>query len=129
MMMIDGLARRRLRNEDLAIRESTAEQVGLQFYDLSHPWGLVHHAGPTVEDAKSNVLHGCRSRACSPKESRTVCIPGQHIDGRSRRNRALRSWPSAVAVFLRYGEVVVSIPKKKLEVVTAAALENRAPDP
>src|SRR6266403_2121260 len=61
-------------------------KMGLQFYDLSHPWGLGQPCWPYFEDVKIERLHGM---------SRTG--------------------------------VVVSIPKKKWEVITAADLENARP--
>src|SRR5260370_41343242 len=90
------------RNTDLCKFEESnlLNSMGLEFYDLSHPWGLGQPCWPYFEDVKIERLHGM-SRSCA---GASMCVP----------------------YFFGTG-VVVSIPKKKWEIITAEDLENARP--
>ena len=96
----------------------------LEFYDLSHPWGHGVPAWPYFEDVKIERLHNmARSRVLTQKIT-TVMHSGTHIDAPAHVIEGtpfLHEIP--LGAFFGTG-VVVSIPKKKWEVVTAEDLEK-----
>ncbi|MFZ1179180.1 MAG: cyclase family protein [Mycobacterium sp.] len=96
----------------------------LEFYDLSHPWGHGVPAWPYFEDVKIERLHNmARSRVLTQKIT-TVMHSGTHIDAPAHVVEGtpfLHEIP--LSAFFGTG-VVVSIPKKKWEVVTAEDLEK-----
>ena len=96
----------------------------MEFYDLSHPWGHGVPAWPYFEDVKIERLHNmARSRVLTQKIT-TVMHSGTHIDAPAHVVEGtpfLHEIP--LSAFFGTG-VVVSIPKKKWEVVTAEDLEK-----
>jgi kynurenine formamidase len=101
--------------------------MGLQFYDLSHPWGLGQPCWPYFEDVKIERLHGMSKSGVLTQRITTVMHSGTHIDAPAH---VVPGTPFMDEVPLPYffgTGVVVSIPKKKWEVITAADLENARP--
>ncbi len=52
----------------------------LEFYDLSHPWGLGVPAWPYFEDVKIERLHGMAKSRVLTQKITTVMHSGTHID-------------------------------------------------
>jgi kynurenine formamidase len=101
--------------------------MGLQFYDLSHPWGLGQPCWPYFEDVKIERLHGMSKSGVLTQKITTVMHSGTHIDAPAH---VVQGTPFMDEVPLPYffgTGVVVSIPKKKWEVITAADLEAARP--
>ena len=44
--------------------QNLLNSMGLEFYDLSHPWGLGSRAGPISKTSRSSGFTACQSRAC-----------------------------------------------------------------
>ena len=114
------------RNPDLCkFAESNLQNnMGLQFYDLSHPWGLGQPCWPYFEDVKIERLHGMSRSGVLTQRITTVMHSGTHIDAPAH---VVQGTPFMDEVPLPYffgTGVVVSIPKKKWEVITAKDLEN-----
>lgn len=101
--------------------------TGLEFYDLSHPWGMGVPNWPYFEDVKIERVHyHAKSRVLSQRVT-TVMHSGTHIDA---PGHVVQGAPllDQIPLFSLFGTgVVVSIPKKKWEVVTAEDLENARP--
>ena len=117
------------RNPDLCkFAESNLQNaMGLQFYDLSHPWGLGQPCWPYFEDVKIERLHGMSKSGVLTQRITTVMHSGTHIDAPAH---VVQGTPFMDEVPLPYffgTGVVVSIPKKKWEVITAKDLENARP--
>src|SRR3984885_5449062 len=90
--------------------------MGLQFYDLSHPWGLGQRCWPYFEDLKTEPLPGMACWGVLTQRITTVMHSGTHIDAPAH---VVQGTPFMVEVPLPYffgTGVVVSIPKKKWEV-------------
>jgi len=101
--------------------------MGLQMYDLSHPWGLGQPCWPYFEDVKIERLHGMSRSGVLTQRITTVMHSGTHIDAPAH---VVQGTPFMDEVPLPYffgTGVVVSIPKKKWEVITAKDLENATP--
>ncbi|WP_017627280.1 cyclase family protein [Nocardiopsis chromatogenes] len=103
-------------------------ESGLEFYDLSHPWGHGTPCWPYFEDVKIERLHSMSKSRVLTQRISTVMHSGTHIDapGHVVENTPLLD-EVPLSSFFGTG-VVVSIPKKKWEVVTAADLEAAAPE-
>lgn len=104
-----------------------SNKMGLQFYDLSHPWGLGQPCWPYFEDVKIERLHGMSRSGVLTQKITTVMHSGTHIDAPAH---VVQGTPFMDEVPLPYffgTGVVVSIPKKKWEVITAADLEAARP--
>jgi kynurenine formamidase len=102
-------------------------KMGLEFYDLSHPWGLGQPCWPYFEDVKIERLHGMSKSGVLTQKITTVMHSGTHIDAPAH---VVPGTPFMDEVPLPYffgTGVVVSIPKKKWEVITAEDLENARP--
>src|SRR5580700_12198720 len=117
------------RNEDLCKFEESNLQnkMGIEFYDLSHPWGLGQPCWPYFEDVKIERLHGMSKSGVLTQRITTVMHSGTHIDAPAH---VVQGTPFMDEVPLPYcfgTGVVVSIPKKKWEVITAKDLENARP--
>lgn len=107
--------------------ENLDNDTGIEFYDLSHKWGLGQPCWPYFEDVKIKRLHNhCRSGVLT-QEITTVVHSGTHIDAPAH---VVRGTPYMEQMplprFFGTG-VVVSIPKGKWGVVTAEDLENAKP--
>lgn len=100
----------------------------LEFYDLSHPWGHGTPCWPYFEDVKIERLHSMSKSRVLTQKVTTVMHSGTHIDapGHVVENTPLLD-EIPLSSFFGTG-VVVSIPKKKWEVVTAADLEAATPE-
>jgi kynurenine formamidase len=117
------------RNEDLCKFEESnlLNKMGLEFYDLSHPWGLGQPCWPYFEDVKIERLHGMSRSGVLTQRITTVMHSGTHIDAPAH---VVPGTPFMDEVPLPYffgTGVIVSIPKKKWEVITAKDLENARP--
>jgi kynurenine formamidase len=101
---------------------------GLEFHDLSHPWGHGTPCWPYFEDVKIERLHSMSKSRVLTQKITTVMHSGTHIDAPGHvveRTPLLHEVP--LSSFFGTG-VVVSIPKKKWEVVTPEDLENAGPE-
>ena len=56
------------------------KESGLQFYDLSHPWGHGVPCWPYFEDVKIERLHGMAKSRVLTQKITTVMHSGTHID-------------------------------------------------
>src|SRR6202521_1981253 len=103
------------------------KEQGLEFFDLSHPWGLGQPCWPYFEDVKIERLHSMSKSRVLTQRITTVMHSGTHIDAPAH---VVEGTPFMDEVPLPYffgTGVVVSIPKKKWEVITAQDLENARP--
>jgi kynurenine formamidase len=108
-------------------QSNMSNDMGLEFYDLSHPWGLGQPCWPYFEDVKIERLHGMSKSGVLTQKITTVMHSGTHIDAPAH---VVEGTPFMDEVPLPYffgTGVVVSIPKKKWEVITAADLEAARP--
>ena len=55
-------------------------KMGLEFYDLSHPWGLGQPCWPYFEDVKIERLHTMARSGVLTQKITTVMHSGTHID-------------------------------------------------
>ncbi|PWQ94000.1 cyclase [Leucothrix arctica] len=102
--------------------------MGIQFYDLSHPWGQGQPCWPYFEDVKIERLHGmAKTGGVLTQKITTVMHSGTHIDAPAH---VVPGAPFMDEVPLPYffgTGVVLDIPKKKWEMITAEDLENATP--
>jgi kynurenine formamidase len=108
-------------------QQNLANSMGLEFYDLSHPWGLGQPCWPYFEDVKIERLHGMSKSGVLTQRITTVMHSGTHIDAPAH---VVEGTPFMDEVPLPYffgSGVVVSIPKNKWEVITADDLEKARP--
>ena len=107
---------------------SSPKEAALEFYDLSHPWGHGVPAWPYFEDVKIERLHGMAKSRVLTQKITTVMHSGTHIDA---PGHVVEGAPLLdeipLSAFFGTG-VVVSIPKKKWEVVTPDDLEAARPE-
>ena len=71
------------RDENLCQFEESnlLNKMGLEFYDLSHPWGLGQPCWPYFEDVKIERLHGmAKTGGVLTQKITTVMHSGTHID-------------------------------------------------
>src|SRR5271154_3573956 len=111
-----------------AFEENLKNSMGLEFYDLSHPWGLGQPCWPYFEDVKIERLHGMAKSRVLTQKITTVMHSGTHIDAPGHVVEGaplLDEMP--LSAFFGTG-VVVSIPKKKWEVVPPDDLEAARPE-
>jgi len=107
---------------------SSPHEAALEFYDLSHPWGHGVTAWSYSEDVKIERLHGMAKSRVLTQKITTVMHSGTHIDAPGHVVEGaplLHEIP--LSAFFGTG-VVVSIPKKKWEVVTPDDLEAARPE-
>ena len=103
------------------------KEAALEFYDLSHPWGLGQPSWPYFEDVKIERLHSMSKSRVLTQRITTVMHSGTHIDAPAH---VVEGTPFLEEIPLRnfFGTgVVVSIPKGKWGVVTADDLEKATP--
>jgi kynurenine formamidase len=117
------------RDENLCKFEESnlKNHMGLEFYDLSHPWGLGQPCWPYFEDVKIERLHTMAKSGVLTQKITTVMHSGTHIDA---PGHVVPGTPFMDEVPLPYffgTGVVVSIPKKKWEIITPADLEAARP--
>jgi kynurenine formamidase len=104
-----------------------SQDNGLQFYDLSHPFGDKVPLWPYFEDVKIERIHyHAKSRVLSQRIT-TVMHCTTHTDAPAHVVEGL-PFMDQVPLRLYFGTaVVVSIPKRKWELVTPKDLENAEP--
>jgi kynurenine formamidase len=129
-MFMKGLGNADWRDESLCnFEESNLEnKMGLEMYDLSHPWGLGQPCWPYFKDVEVRRLHGMAKSGVLTQEITTVMHSGTHIDAPAH---VVEGTPFMDEVPLPYffgTGVVVSIPKKEFEVITAEDLEKASPE-
>ncbi|AJG24262.1 cyclase family protein [Cupriavidus basilensis] len=100
---------------------------GVEFVELSHPWGHGVPNWPYFEDVKIERIHYMAKSGVLTQRITTVMHSGTHIDAPAH---VIEGTPFLDEIpldrFFGTG-VVVSIPKKKWEVITAKDLENAYP--
>ena len=68
----------------VAFRDTNLQNsMGLEFYDLSHPWGLGQPCWPYFEDVKIERLHTMAKSGVLTQRITTVMHSGTHIDAPS----------------------------------------------
>ena len=111
----------------IAFEENLKNSMGLQFYDLSHPWGLGQPCWPYFEDVKIERLHSMAKSGVLTQRITTVMHSGTHVDA---PGHVVEGTPFMDEVPLPHffgTGVVVSIPKDEWGVITAADLEKATP--
>ena len=108
---------------------SSPKESALEFFDLSHPWGHGVPAWPKLEDVKIERLHGMAKSRVLTQKITTVMHSGTHIDAPAHvvEGAPCCSMEIPLSAFFGTG-VVMSIPKKKWEVVTPDDLEAARPE-
>lgn len=99
----------------------------IEFFELSHPWGVGVPNWPYFEDVKIERIHYHAKSGVLTQRITTVMHSGTHIDAPAH---VVEGTPFLDEIPLErfFGTgVVVSIPKKKWEVITAQDLENARP--
>ena len=103
------------------------QTTGLTFYELSHSWGHGQPNWPYFEDVKIERLHYHAKSGVLTQKITTVMHSGTHIDAPAHvleGTEFIDEMP--LEKFFGTG-VVVSIPKKKWEVITPDDLEKARP--
>jgi len=103
------------------------KEKDLQFFDLSHEWGLGQPCWPYFEDVKIERLHSMSKSRVLTQRITTVMHSGTHIDAPAH---VVEGTPFLEEIPLRnfFGAgVVVSIPKEKWGVITPDDLEKVSP--
>jgi len=101
--------------------------TGLVYYDLSHPWGLGQPNWPYFEDVKIERIHYHAKSGVLTQRITTVMHSGTHIDAPAHVVEGTEFMDEVpLEKFFGTG-VVVSIPKKRWEVVTPDDLERARP--
>jgi kynurenine formamidase len=101
--------------------------TGILYYELSHPWGHGVPAWPYFEDVKIERLHTMARSGVLTQKITTVMHSGTHVDV---PGHVIEGTPllHEIPLWRFFGTgVVVSIPKQKWEVVSAADLEAATP--
>src|SRR4030088_3229960 len=105
----------------------TDPETGLEFYELSHPWGMYTPIFPGYEEIKlERITHHAKQGVLTHKIT-TIFHTSTHV------NAPIHLIPEAAAVgdlalqrFFGTG-VVLSIPKQKWELIEPADLERAVP--
>jgi kynurenine formamidase len=101
---------------------------GLQFFDLSHPWGHDAPLWPYFPDVKIERFHYHAKSGVLSQQITTFMHCTTHTDAPAHVIEGTR-FIDEVPLESYFGTgVVVSIPKDKWEVVTAEDLENARPE-
>ena len=111
----------------ITFEENLKNNMGLEFYDLSHPWGLGQPCWPYFEDVKIERLHSMAKSGVLTQRITTVMHSGTHIDA---PGHVVEGTPFMDEVPLPHffgTGVVVSIPKQKWGVITPDDLEQATP--
>jgi kynurenine formamidase len=116
------------------VEEAYAEAVarngrtGLQFFDLSHPWGHNAPLWPYFPDVKIERFHYHAKSGVLSQQITTFMHCTTHTDAPAHVIEGTR-FIDEVPLESYFGTgVVVSIPKGKWEVITAEDLENARPE-
>lgn len=99
----------------------------LEFYDLSHPWGLQCPNWPYFQDVQIERIHYHAKSGVLSQRITTTMHSTTHIDAPAH---VVEGTPFMDEIPLEkfFGTgVVVSIPKEKFEMITADDLENATP--
>ncbi len=107
--------------------QNRKNSMGLEFYDLSHPWGHGVPNWPYFEDVKIERLHYMAKSGVLTQRITTVMHSTTHIDAPAH---VVEGTPfmDEVPLPMFFGTgVAVSIPKKRWEVITAEDLEKATP--
>ena len=103
-------------------------EAGLQFFDLSHPWGHNAPLWPYFPDVKIERFHYHAKSGVLSQQITTFMHCTTHTDAPAHVIEGTR-FMDQVPLSSYFGRgVVVSIPKEKWEVVTADDLENARPE-
>jgi len=108
-------------------QENMKNSMGLEFYDLSHPWGHGVPNWPYFEDVKIERLHYMSKSGVLTQRITTVMHSTTHIDAPAH---VVEGTPfmDEVPLPMFFGTgVAVSIPKKRWEVITPEDLEKATP--
>jgi kynurenine formamidase len=111
-----------------ATPQSVDPRTGVQFFDLSHPWGHNAPLWPYFPDVRIERFHYHAKSGVLSQQITTFMHCTTHTDAPAH---VIEGTPFIdelpLASYFGTG-VVVSIPKDKWEVVTAEDLENAAPE-
>src|SRR6476620_10392508 len=118
---------RAVRRGELAMAKVMDPQSGLEFYELSHPWGMYTPIHPGYEEIKlERITHHAKQGVMTHKIT-TIFHTATHV------NAPIHLIPGAAAVgdlelqrFFGTG-VALSIPKNKWELVEPRDLEKATP--
>jgi kynurenine formamidase len=106
---------------------SVDPRTGLQFFDLSHPWGHDAPLWPYFPDVKIERFHYHAKSGVLSQQITTFMHCTTHTDAPAHVIEGTR-FIDEVPLSSYFGTgVVVSIPKQKWEVITAEDLENATP--
>ena len=102
-------------------------RTGLQFFDLSHPWGHNAPLWPYFPDVKIERFHYHAKSGVLSQQITTFMHCTTHTDAPAHVIEGT-AYIDEVPLSSYFGTgVVVSIPKEKWEVITAEDLENARP--
>lgn len=101
-------------------QENLNNAMRLEFYDLSHPWGLGQPCWPYFEDVKIERLRTMARSGVLTQRITTVMHSGTHIGAPAHVVQGTAFMDEVPLPHFFGTGVVVSIPKKKWEVITAA---------
>jgi kynurenine formamidase len=107
---------------------SENREAGLQFFDLSHPWGHNAPLWPYFPDVKIERFHYHAKSGVLSQQITTFMHCTTHTDAPAH---VIEGTPfiDEVPLSSYFGTgVVISIPKEKWEVITAEDLENARPE-
>jgi kynurenine formamidase len=108
--------------------ERVGREAGLEFYDLSHPWGANAPLWPYFPDVKIERFHYMAKSGVLSQQITTFMHCTTHTDAPAHVVEGTR-FMDEVPLSSYFGSgVVVSIPKEKWEVVTADDLERARPE-
>jgi kynurenine formamidase len=108
--------------------ERAGRESGLEFYDLSHPWGSNAPLWPYFPDVKIERFHYMAKSGVLSQQITTFMHCTTHTDAPAHVVEGAR-FMDEVPLSSYFGSgVVVSIPKDKWEVVTADDLEQARPE-
>ena len=108
-------------------QENLSNPMGLEFYDLSHPWGYGQPCWPYFKDVEIDRLHTMAKSGVLTARISTSMHTGTHMDAPAHvvENTAFMD-EVPLPHFMGTG-VCVSIPKEKWGVITADDLEKASP--
>jgi kynurenine formamidase len=108
----------------VSFQENTNNEMGLEFYDLSHRWGYQIPNWPYFEDVKIERLHYMAKSGVLTQRFTTTMHSSTHIDAPAH---VVQGTPFINEVPLPHffgSGLVVSVPKKKWEQITGDDLEK-----
>jgi kynurenine formamidase len=108
--------------------ENLKNGTGLEFYDLTHPWGLGVPCWPYFEDVSIWRLHTMARSGVLTNRMTITMHSGTHMDAPAHVVEETAFMDEVPLPHFFGTGVVVSIPKKKWEVITPADLEAARPE-